>query len=641
MNLLCWNCQGIGNPWTVKGLKGLVSLIHPTILFLSETKRTAAEMVSIRKKIGWPHVFSVDCQFVHKKNGKGVSSSGGVSLLWTDDVNISLKSYSKCHIDVNVKDDKGQVVWRFTGVYGQAKAENRHLTWSLLRRLGQMGDVLWVLGGDLNEITSISEKEGGARRSQSQMDGFHDALQSCDLVDMHYVGPKFTWLGIQNGEEFKLRLDRFVSTRSWTRLFPLSRVTNLPPTTSDHLPILLEIRKRHTRRKRRIFEDFWLRDKECKQVVEAGWFSGTGTCPLSTVSNRINNTRELLLSWSHTKFGSLKKEIEMTRSKLVVFYDSSFSASPDTTNRKKKNLIKGLYNDDGVWCNEDHELQDIVTSYFNGLFTSTTPTFTDSEFNFINPVITYEINAQLTKEISGEEVRKALKQMHPLKASGPDGFSPSFYQQFWGVVGRLISDNSLLAFEISHFLKRRRRGHVGYGALKLDMSKAYDRVEWPFLERVMEHLGFCSTWTDWQECLVLKDIFQQFEKLSGQQINYLKSDVSFSRNVPRDKQDCLAAILGVSRVDKHDKYLGLPIEISYSKEEAFGFLQEKVRKKTQGWKDKLLSTAGKEVLLKAVVQSIPTYVMSFFELPKHLCGEMHRLMARFWWGDTDSERKIH
>ncbi|KAL6176560.1 hypothetical protein ACLB2K_053193 [Fragaria x ananassa] len=68
---------------------------------------------------------------------------------------------------------------------------------------------------------------------------------------------------------------------------------------------------------------------------------------------------------------------------------------------------------------------------------------------------------------------------------------------------------------------------------------------------------------------------------------------------------------------------------------------EKTRDKMKNWKDKVLSAAGKEVMIKAVVQSVPTYVMSGFELPKHICNEMHRCMAEFWWGDSDRGRKIH
>lgn len=72
-----------------------------------------------------------------------------------------------------------------------------------------------------------------------------------------------------------------------------------------------------------------------------------------------------------------------------------------------------------------------------------------------------------------------------------------------------------------------------------------------------------------------------------------KSFIVFSRNVPRVNQDFFASLLQVVRVDKHERYLGLPMDVSYLKMEAFGFLKEKVKKRLQGWREKTLSAAGK------------------------------------------------
>lgn len=89
------------------------------------------------------------------------------------------------------------------------------------------------------------------------------------------------------------------------------------------------------------------------------------------------------------------------------------------------------------------------------------------------------------------------------------------------------------------------------------------------------------------------------------------------------------------------KYLGLPLVIERSKRQVFDFIRQKTVNKLKGWKEKLPSQAGKEVLLKSVVLALPTYVMSCYRLPKELCRNICSEMARFWWGQREDERKIH
>ena len=70
-------------------------------------------------------------------------------------------------------------------------------------------------------------------------------------------------------------------------------------------------------------------------------------------------------------------------------------------------------------------------------------------------------------------------------------------------------------------------------------------------------------------------------------------------------------------------------------------LCQQVWKRIQGWKEKLLSKAGKEILIKAIAQAIPTYAMSCFDLTKTLCDDIGKMINRFWWGHQDKENKIH
>lgn len=81
-------------------------------------------------------------------------------------------------------------------------------------------------------------------------------------------------------------------------------------------------------------------------------------------------------------------------------------------------------------------------------------------------------------------------------------------------------------------------------------------------------------------------------------MNVDKCEISYSRKLNLSVRRLISSTLGVVEVCMHDKYLGLPTVFDKSKRISFGAIKDRERRKLQGWKEKLLSRAGKEVLIK-------------------------------------------
>lgn len=86
---------------------------------------------------------------------------------------------------------------------------------------------------------------------------------------------------------------------------------------------------------------------------------------------------------------------------------------------------------------EDEKIEDIISEYYEKLFCSTRPSHRDLEevLQHVQARMNTEINSDLLKPYSKEEIYAALKQMHPCKAPGPDGMHAIFYQRFWIIIG--------------------------------------------------------------------------------------------------------------------------------------------------------------------------------------------------------------
>lgn len=226
IRVLAWNCRGLVNVQTQGALVSLVYQKRPDIVFLSETLAHPALLKSLRGKMGFAGCVCVPME----------RNSRGLGVFWSYSLQVNLRHYSYHHIDAEVLVPNMAESWHFTCLYGYARAEDKIHTWNLMRTLGRQSPLPWLVVGDVNEVLCSEEKFGGLRRQDGPMLRFREALVDCNLEDMGFIGSRFTW----SNKYTKEHLDRGLSSFDWRELFPHFRVITLPPSDSDHSPLLVE-----------------------------------------------------------------------------------------------------------------------------------------------------------------------------------------------------------------------------------------------------------------------------------------------------------------------------------------------------------------------------------------------------------------
>ncbi|GAU16656.1 hypothetical protein TSUD_326060 [Trifolium subterraneum] len=625
--ILSWNCRGLGGPSAIPNLKKLAWGHKPDILFLSETLSHNRHIESIRVMLGFDSCLSIDAE----------GRSGVEDEQWGE--------------------------WRLTCYYGYPDRSRRRAAWDLLRDLGNMSSIPWCIIGDYNNLLSQADKKGIHPHPNGLCMGFRQAVRDCDLTDIPIEGHLFTWIksrGTPHVIEERTQINHsFRFENSWLKESDLEDVVvegwggRENPEVVDRVTRCANKLQRWGKKKRVRFKE---EIDEC--VRRMNDLRRNQDEDVSMYYQELLERHATLLIQEEGYWKQIAKMHWLQEGDMNTrFFHMSATA------RSKKKKVTKLIADNGTKAHTQEELCEVAKSYFDTLFKPRVGDH-DPVLNLVQPRVTNDDNFFLNAPITKVEIQQALFQMHPDKSPGLDGFNPAFYQRFWEqcsddifsaastwlergyfptslnetniclilkcdnptsmkdlrpislcnvlykmiskvLANRSILDNALIATEVIHALKRKTQGRRGELALKIDISKAYDKVDWGFLRGVMTKMGFTDVWIRWVMICVSSvnySVLMNYDRVGpispgrglrqGQEINLVKLEVFISRNMSHAAKEDLSRILGVKLVLGTGIYLGLSSMVGRSKKAIFSYIKDRIWKRINSWRGRALSKAG-------------------------------------------------
>ena len=334
----------------------------------------------------------------------------------------------------------------------------------------------WYALGDFNEIISNQEKIGGRVRPEASFHDFRTMMRTCGFTDLQSIGDHFSWAGQRGTHLVRCCLDRTMANGSWFDLFPVSHTEYLEMGESDHRTIITFMSaERETPRRFFKYDNRMLHKEGFKDSVRRGW-CGMGQSQLVRIplTQRISRCLQHISQWKRLNKNNAEERISFLRNKLDnAVTSTSFSTeernaikddlhqayleeeiywkqksrimwlrSGDrntryfhavTKARRARNTISSIEDEQGVIRKGHKEVSEVATTNFQNLYSSeeTNLNLYNEVFSGFTQRVTQDMNDDLTKPITEEEVQAALFDMGPHRAHCPDGFSAVFYQKFW------------------------------------------------------------------------------------------------------------------------------------------------------------------------------------------------------------------
>ncbi|KAL2225354.1 UNVERIFIED_CONTAM: hypothetical protein Sindi_3049800, partial [Sesamum indicum] len=486
-------------------------------------------------------------------------------VTWDDnvvDVHILELGNQFVHRRVSIRADSESLT--ITVVYGASEMIDRRSLWNTLETLSrEQRDDPWLVGGDLNAVREMNEVCGVSGDIRTTMEEFNAAIQEAGLIPLPMQGEWYTWHNCStSSRSLWKRLDRILINDRWLARFPSSCYHSLLPRTSDHSPLVIHGDMQHHQQTGGgmfRFDNYLTHSPEfIPNVQNILQHSITGV-PMFAVIRKLKALKPVFREQRRKK-GDLTLNVQLAKGFLDeaqqllehccrLVYAKAVKLEQILLQQRAK--MQWMKEEPGEIINE------FVHYYQNLLGGNRRQILID--IGFLRPwarhILSNEEASHLISIFTPDDVKQAVFDIAEDKAPGPDGYSSGFFKAAWPVVGqevtkavhtpmtvgdyrpisccnvlykiiakllvqrlsvvldkiispcqgafipgRSIGDNILLAQEL--FTGYNQMRLPPRCALKVDIRKAYDTVEWDFLLAILQLFGFPQTFTKWiEECV--------------------------------------------------------------------------------------------------------------------------------------------
>ncbi|KAL5569671.1 hypothetical protein UlMin_026246, partial [Ulmus minor] len=441
-----------------------------------------------------------------------VGSSGGIVIIW-DVRGVRVKDSLVGRFTVSIEVEEGDRSWWFTGVYGPNDYRERREFWEELYGLHTICGPRWCLGGDFNVVRYCHEKSPPSRRTRS-VRLFDELIRELELRDLALHNASFTWSNFRE-EAVKSRLDRFLFTEEWGVGKNDIRQETGSRTCSDHMPIILDTSPVSWGPTPFRFENMWLEHSGFRQECEQ-WWRGIEVEGWESykIMEKLRALKDKIQVWNKEVFGDtriIKKEVV---EKIAGLDKKEEMAQLDVGERELRlslrNQLEELVFKEAVawrqkmkfrWIKEwdynsamFHRMNDMVKIFeefhrngkvcgnMNHTFLCLIPKKLDvQQVKDFRPISLISGVYKILAKLLANRLREVLEETISMTQGA-------------FVHNRQILDVVLVATEaVEDYRKRKKRGVI----FKVDFEKAYDHVNWDFLDLVLEKKGFGVKWRTW------------------------------------------------------------------------------------------------------------------------------------------------